>query len=300
MWTKKNTQLLVIAGLLLVANIVIAFTQGSGKKKLAVESDYFKWNNQLSAIEINNRGEKIRITLERGQWILNDELLAQEDFANLIEAIFKEVEVRRAVPKNLTEEIKAQFDEKGVEVNLTSMEGEIYSLQVYGDAAANISYFRKKGEEPFVVYIPGYTSFLAGIFGLQTEQWKSKLALSSEPESLVSWILEDLENPERKISIQIKGIGLEAIGLEEEEMEDYMDILSSFKIDAYPESDKLGYYQSLISGPTFATIHIETINKYQKQQVNLFKTTEQGLILAESDRYGWMLFNQRNIQRLLK
>lgn len=300
MWTKKNIRLGILAGILLAANLFLALKPDNSGAKLDISTKHFQWPVALSAIEINNQGEKISLKKINERWILHDSLLAHADYAYLIEAIMKDVEVRRAVGSSQRTELESKFNESGVEVELSSQNGEKFQLQVYGDAAANNSYFRKPSEAPYMVAIPGYNTFIAGIFALQKGQWKSKKAISVPENALIKWELMFTDTAKKSLFIEVKGLKLEAKEIGEDVLSAYLDKVENFSIDAFVSDDKLAYYQGLISGDAFARLNIESIDKLHNQSISFYQSSEPGMVIANSSRYGWMLLSERNIAKLLE
>ena len=97
-------------------------------------------------------------------WLLNGEHAADPAVMNVLLSVLKEVQVKRPVARNQQEEVLNQLEKGGVEVELEGVDTERFV--VGGREGDRISYFAKD-DKAYVMELPGYSSYISGIFYLK-------------------------------------------------------------------------------------------------------------------------------------
>ena len=115
-------------------------------------------------------------------------------------------------------------------------------------------------KQPFIMGIPGYGSYIAGIFEIPSNDWRNRLILSTNWRTLQSLKLEYSDYPEHSFEIRFKFNFLGVDGIMELDTARMMNFIEGFnylqadKFLAEGESDP---YDSLLRTPHTVSLSVQ-------------------------------------------
>ncbi len=191
---QKNIRLLTLLGILIAANAVVILLSSGSDDGLDVPRDLFSYESTETIDRVIIGPDTL--TYDGINWVVNGKYKADPQRVEVLFAIAKQVKVRRKASQAQLDSLNQLLGEKGVSVVLFS-EGELVkSYKVWGDAARGMTWLREDGGDiPYLVEIPGYRSYLGGIFELDQNGWRYPIVLDINWQNLQS---VSVEYPERE------------------------------------------------------------------------------------------------------
>ncbi len=174
MQRKKNLRLLAILSILIVAAVILALT-GKSTSKLDVDRDIFSYDDpsQIDAVILERNNTSDTLAFINGQWMLNGKYKADPQRISVLFAILKQAKVRRRAARTQLDSLQTWIDQKGVEARFYEGTDLVKSFEVSGNEERGITYYRESSGEPvYLMEIPGYRSYLAGIYELDENGWR--------------------------------------------------------------------------------------------------------------------------------
>lgn len=179
MQEKKNKRLLIILLVLVAATAAYYFSSGT-QDHMDVDRDIFSFQHPENIDQVVFELPNDTINLQySGQWQVNAQFKADPQRVKVLFAILKQVRVRRPISKQRKDSVLQAIQEKGTKVSFFSKGTEVHSLQVLGNERNGITYFKQPDtNEIYLVEIPGYRSYLGGIFTVDTNGWRDPLVFN--------------------------------------------------------------------------------------------------------------------------
>ncbi|MCA6073852.1 DUF4340 domain-containing protein [Fulvivirga sedimenti] len=174
MQRKKNLRLLGLLLILVIAAVVLGLTGESGSK-LDVDRDIFTYDDpsRIDAVVLERRNASDTLAFVNGQWMLNGKYKADPQRISVLFAILKQAMVRRKAARTQLDSLQSWMDENSVRANFYEGNELVKQFEVGGHEDRGITYYRSAPGEPvFLMEIPGYRSYLAGIYELDENGWR--------------------------------------------------------------------------------------------------------------------------------
>lgn len=170
---KKNQRLIMIAGLLVVANLVF-FTSSNetfsrtDKRVIAVAD-----TSAIFTVKLTRAGSENLLERSGEGWVLNQEFGTDPGYIRILLAVMNRVAVKRQLGDTQMEELKSQVESDAVFVEVEDPDRSFYVL---GNRTYTKTFFLESDlEKGYEVEIPGYRDFVGGIFQLTADQWRDRL-----------------------------------------------------------------------------------------------------------------------------
>ena len=272
---NKNITLSIILGLLVLISIILGTTESSVSNTIK-NTDIFSIQDtaKVDQISINSAKENLQLTKVNGTWLLNDEFKAEQNIVKILLSILKDVEVTRSVPNAQQGEISASIKENGFLVKIYG-DGELFnSFYSSGNENKTVSYFMEFDKtQPYITNIPGYGSYIAGIFEIPVNDWRDRLILSTNWRTLQKLNINYTEFPEYDLAIQFNFNFLTVEGvqvLDTSKMMAFIDEFNFLQTDRYLVKGQNEKYDSLLQTPATVSLSIEDINSANSKNITFF------------------------------
>lgn len=132
-------------------------------------------------------------------WVVNDSIPVDGRYMQLLQSVLAKVEAVRPVAASQYAAIDQQLQQQGTQVRVETP-GQTLSFVAGGDAESQVSYF-KQGDQIYVVQLPGYNSYLSGLFNQAVEQIRSRTIYNLNSNNFLGLQLTYPERPERDFEI---------------------------------------------------------------------------------------------------
>ena len=272
---NKNINLIVILALLILSSIVFGLTDGTVSNTIK-NTDIFSIQDtsKIDQISIESVNERILLTKIDGIWMLDNKLKAEQNIVKILLSILKDAEVTRSVPASQQKEIASLIKNKGYLVQISS-DGDVQkAFYSAGNENKTVSYMMEVDDtEPYIMNIPGYGSYVAGIFEIPKNDWRDRLILSTNWRTLQKLNINYTEFPEYDLTIKFDFNFLTVEGvqkLDTSRMMAFIDEFNFLQTDRYLVNGQNEKYDSLLQTPATVSLSIEDINSDNSKSIDFF------------------------------
>ena len=262
---NKNIVLMVILGILVAFSMILGITNKSGTATIENAGMFaVKDTANIDMITIKSAEETIALQKTDGIWQLNERYKAEQNIVRVLLAILKDAQVVRKVSKTQASELAGEVMDKGVLVEISG-DGKLQrSFYAAGNDNKTVSYMMAAGEsQPMIVNIPGYESYVAGIFEIPQNDWRDRTILSTNWRTLQKFDMQYRQFPEYDFTIQFKFNFLNIDGisqLDTARMMDYIEQFNFLQADRFLDRGQNEKYDSLLRTPETVVLTISDIN----------------------------------------
>jgi len=142
-----------------------------------IDPEYFKveGTEKIDGISLQSPQGEIGLKFENNQWRVNGKWEADLQMIKVILATMKQVEPRRPVATSIKDSVLRVLTQGGTHVKLS--EGGIVKFEFLagGNTLKTESWFLRRGDvQPYIMMIPGYRVYVAGIFELDESGWRKR------------------------------------------------------------------------------------------------------------------------------
>jgi hypothetical protein len=304
----KNKLLLILLVLLVLTSVVLFMTGESNGTRMAEKQQYaIQDTASISRIvfESSHYGLNNELRRTNHHWEINGEYGADPNMVQVLLAVLKQVQVRRPVPVVEKEAIKRDMNEKGIRVALYSGEDVVKRFSVLGNNTKTTSFFMEEGQQDIhIVELPGYDSYVAGIFEVTALDWRNRMVFNSTWRSLQRLELLYPAFAEQSVEIRFTFDFFEITGVEQLDtafMMSFIDQFQAFQCNRFIDPEPDSPYDSLMRREPMAIVTLEDIDENKNNRVVLYPplpgTSEYPGRLANQEV---ALFNARIIREILK
>lgn len=296
MQKKKNIRLLlVLIGLSIVTTIVAMF---DGSNTLDVERNLFVVanTNVIDKVEVSFGDETNTLTLVNRQWHLNKKHTANLARINDLFIILNEVSVRRKAGKTEQEELKKKLLNDGAKVQLHSNDQLLETYYYGSNEKKSLTYQMRKGQEVYIVNIPGHNYHIASLFELSAEDWRTAYVFASNWTTFDRMEVTYPESSDKqKFSINYDRTGYfvpTVENLDSAKMYEYLEQVSYLQVVNYLDKPLLPE-----GAKSLATIAIFDIDA-NVASIEFFPFDD-SRVIGKISEVEWASFRLKDLERLL-
>ncbi len=266
---------MIILAVLVVLSLSLGFfdnrvsDSAKGVKIFAVPD-----TSAVRLIKIQNADETIELQKKEEVWILNQQYKAEQNIVRVLLAILKDTEALRNVAKNQADAVVELINQKGALVEIYDQRTRLTGFRVAGNDNKTVSYVLPEGAEiPAMVQIPGYESYVAGIFEIPENDWRDRTILSTNWRTLQKLEVSYAQFPEYDFMIEFKDNFLKIHHIQALDTAAMMDYIGQF---AYLQADKFldksvnTRYDSLLQTPETVTMRFYDINPANSKTIRFY------------------------------
>lgn len=302
---NKNIGLIVILGVLVVCSVLLAIIPETNSSSIENSKIFTVQDTSVvDQVVIKSENETIQLKKSNGTWTLNDTYKAEQNITRVLLSILKDAEVVRNVPQSQTKELSEMIKENGFLVEIHAADDLIQKFYSAGNDNKTLSYMMPVDEDqPMIVNIPGYESYVAGIFEIPTGDWRDRTILSTNWRTLQRLQVNYSQFPEYDFTIEFKFNFLNIQGVAELDtarMMSYIEQFNYLQADRFLEAGRNDKYDSLIKTPETVTISITDIDPNNSKTIQFFPMISDDPMMmgyVEEDKQ-MALFQANRIQSL--
>ena len=291
---KSNSILLVVAGLLLVSNLVLFLMRGSDKS-LSFDADLYKIDNTeaIRSVRISGKEDTVLLENETEKWLLNNEYAVDEGLRRLLFSILQNVKVMK--PVSLAPEDSLDVFIQG--------EKELH-FKVFGNLTKTKTYFHDLSSgKSYEVAIPGYSDYVGGIFELSANQWRDRVIMDENWRTIKSFLLQYKTDNTADVFLEFDDTFFNVNGvstMDSSFVVDYLNQFRSFEVNEIISAPKFPKYDSLSTTTPLAEIKISTINQPEPITLKVFPSIEnQPFNLIVDDSGELMIIDRHRLAQIL-
>jgi len=297
--SKKNIALLSVWIVLVLLTIVAYSYNPYERKSTSFEKDLFaveNANQTISRIELNGQGFSNTLEKNGNSWTVNQEYLLDASMKQVFFKLLEQVSIQRPIVGENSAKIKQNVLDSGVQVNIYGNESLLNSYTVGGDFQAMRSYF-VKGEEVYLVQLPGYQSYVAGIFEVPENDWRDRVIFDGIWQDMVSL---KIDRPGKK-AVQFKYdnrlMRIQNQQADTAEVMNFVERFNYFFVDQFLPEDHIAL-QKKESFDKAGTIEIEGLDKDKSLRLELFKNPEFNAYLVHINGKEWAAIRNERMEKI--
>ena len=291
--SKKNIALL-FAWIFLVLLTILAYSYNPYERKsTSFEKDLFaveNANQTISRIELNGQGFENTLEKSGNSWSVNQEYLLDASMQQVF------ISIQRPIVGENSTKIKQNVLDSGVQVNIYGNEGLVNSYTVGGDFQAMKSYF-VKGEDVYSVQLPGYQSYVAGIFEVPENDWRDRVIFEGIWQDMVSLKINRPNKEAVEFKYDDRLLRIQNQEADTAEVMNFVERFNYFFVDQFLPEDHIAL-QKKESFDEAGIIEIEGLDKDKSLRLELFKNPEFNAYLVHINGKEWAAIRNERMEKI--
>jgi Domain of unknown function (DUF4340) len=312
--SKKNILLIISLATLSVASFTLFLSGREAKSE--IDPTIFKLSDSKSVdkIKIAKSNEKIELQFINGEWRVSavvgvppsevgESWEADRDLIDVLFATMEQVVPKRNVASRIQDSIVNQILKTGVKVSFVSNSTVQKSFALLGNEPEGLTYFLNEGEAtPYIMAIPGYRVYVAGIFEQDANAWRDKRIFNFNWRNFKELKAEFPRTPNQNFEVAMTGRYFSIVGenrIDTAALNDYLDAVSLIGADAFYKEGESAKYDSLSRTNPIMIINVKDVGNqtYSLKLFTIGKNERNALALWGNDLV-W--FDRRNVLQLYK
>mgnify|MGYP000097273297 CR=1 FL=1 len=302
---KKNMRLLIVLAFLVLVSLALKFFPSNQKTTIENYAE-FQIEDTAAVNKITIKSDQLDNVLLRTDsgWVINGSHKADENIMMVLLSVMKKVEIVRSVGTTQEHDISEQLDNEGILAQFYEGSELVQSFTAGANENQTMSIFQSKDDEYYVVQIPGYESFITGIFQISAIDWRNRLLVSVGPTTLNAMGIEYFQEPEESYEIEIEGNFPSIDGIENLDtlaLMDYLDQFQYFQADQFIEPHSEPVYDSLSATQPWVKFTFDNFNLTGGPSITFFPQIKgDAFILGITRENQWALFSYNRISAIFK
>ena len=305
MQKKKNIRLLIALSLVIAAITTLQLFKRTNSN-LGVEKTIFQLEDQQEITDVYLSSELLEnhFKFQNGHWELNDTLLLDQSMRDVFFSVLSKVEIRKPVVESSKDSLANFLKTNGTRAIITFGEDVIKDYWVGGNPELEVTWIMdNQNQVPYQVHIPGYQSYLAGIFTVPDTDWRSRFIFNLNFALLKGIEIEYPTSGEKLVmNYGNSFFSIPGVRADSTKIANFLDNLAFLQADRFLSSDELiDEYENLVNDNlVFATVKMirvsgdtNSITFYNHQPGKRF-------ILAQVDDSSFAVFNYERIKAIFK
>jgi hypothetical protein len=316
--TKKN--ILLLASLTTLSLVSLILFLSGREVKSEIDPTIFKLpdTRAIDKVTIEKPFEKIELQFLNGGWRVSSSPKiadgqtpalegnawgADRDLVDVLFATMEQVVPKRSVASRIQDSIVTQIKEAGIKVSFLSKSDVQKSFSVLGNERDGVTYFLNDGKAaPYMMAIPGYRVYVAGIFEQNANTWRDKRIFNFNWRNFNELKAEFPRTPKQDFTVAMTGRYFSIVGenkIDTAALNDYLDGVSLVGADAFYNHGESAKADSLSRTDPVMIITVKDVgdNTYSLKLFSIGKNERNALALWNNDLV-W--FDRRNILPLYK
>ena len=250
MQRKRNIRLMIILAVLIAAAVIMMLSQPS-KNRLDVDRDIFSYEDpsNIDAVIFERPSGADTLAFVNGLWQLNGRYKADPQRISVLFAILKQAKVRRRAARSQMDSLQSWMDRNAVHAEFYEGSDLVKDFEVAGDIGSGITFYRAEAGSPvYLMEIPGYRSYISGIFELDANGWRYPRVFDFNWGNLkdVSVIYPERESDGFDVSFKEGFFGVEQLQKTDTTLiADFLDDLSLLYVNDFLFESEVSDYDSL-------------------------------------------------------
>jgi hypothetical protein len=304
MQERKNKRLVILfCALCCMTAIVYYLNRSDGA--VEIDKNVFK-NYDLKSINeviLESQKGKIELKFNGAKWEVNDEFDADPSMVEVLFATLQQAEPKRPLAASLQDSVCNALSQNGVKVSVIAS-GKVESIfYAGGNEQKTQTYFCSDGErKAYLVTIPGYRVYTAGIFELSEKDWRNKYVFGFNWRNFQRLETQFPQKPGDNFSVALQDNYFAVEGLvsvDTAKLNDFLDDVSLLTVDEYV--DTVSFQDSPAKPAPLMILTVKDIGR-RAYTLELYSPAKPGgqMVPGLINSAQWALFDPRKIQNVFK
>ncbi len=302
MQRRKNFILLVIFFIVLAWTVVYINLEQK-QEGLSINEMKFSVTDTAAIDQIIITGNEFTNVLSKtsGYWKVNETYSLDPSMQKVLMSVLNQVRVKRTVPKTDLLQISEDILNNGFKIEITSS-SEPDRVFYAGGNGISLSYFMGEDEIPYIVHLPGYESYVTGIFEVAENDWRDRLIFKTSWLGIKKLDLSYPANGHNNISIRAENNLYTVAGitkLDTASLMGFLDKISYFYTDQYIDEGQVEVYDSLKETKPFAVLLVNSLGMDEPVNIEFYSQLPgDNVIMGVLQNRQMCLFSSERIKAL--
>jgi len=261
---ERRNKYLAILLAVLSACTVLLFWQLNYRNDQWVDADLFRVDqlDKIDRFTLTSTEGKVELRFEEGQWRVNDKYEADRNLVKVFFATMEQMVPKREVAGSNSDSLLARFSDSHVKVSLFEKEVERLSFLVDGDGKNGETFAKKEESALYLMKIPGYRVYVAGIFEAGEGVWREKRIFDFNWRNFKQLKAVFPASPSDNFTVVFKDgyFGIDQLqAVDTTKMNDYLDAVSLLQATEYVTSEARARYDSMLNSTNSFSIEVSDI-----------------------------------------
>jgi len=296
---KKNYIGIGVLLSLIILCVIAANYDPYKKNSATINPNLFAVSNPAETLtKAKFKGNNVNNTLEKKQsgWRVNDSLRLDQAMFQVLTALLERVEVQQVVSGDLKEQVKRVASDTGVVVKLYTDDRLMNSFTVAGNMKAIKTYF-VQDDEVYLMQLPGYESYVAGMFEVKTIDWQDRTVFSGTWQDIVSLTLQYPEGGTLFFKYDEGLIKLQnSKNADSVKVMNYIESFNYFYVDQFLDAD-FEAVQMVDEFSTAGSIHIRALDERKNLNLQFYEHPDFNAILVHINGRQWAGIQQKRFEQ---
>lgn len=273
---NKTLKLVGILALLSGITLLLLFWNGDNQQEFP--EIHLTSGTEVESIVITN-SETIELAQKSAQWMVNGLYPMDDNLSAILTALFEKIRIKRFVEGSERKEIENLISTNATKILLSFGGGQTSTWVMIGQPEVQKT-FLMIDENLFEVNLPGYNSYIAGLFEMPASDWRSRRIFDGTIQSLYKM---KMVNPSDSFSIQFQ--------------------TPFYQVEGIPDFDTLAFINQLEASANWRvnrweanpeTAHLQKILTLEMEDINPTLNTELVFYQAPQTDQFWINRNKND------
>jgi Domain of unknown function (DUF4340) len=304
MQERKNKRLAILFCALCCMTAIVYYLSSSGGA-VEIDKNLFK-NYDLKSIDevvLESKKGRVELKFNGAKWEVNNQFDADPAMVEVLFATLQQAEPKRPLATSIEDSVCNELSQNGVKVSVIASGNAESVFYAGGNSQKTQTYFCTADPErkSYLVTIPGYRVYAAGVFELGAMDWKDKYVFGFNWRNFQGLETQFPQKPSDNfnISLQDNFFAVEGlVSIDTAKINDFLDDVSLLTVDEYVDTVS---FQNSPSKPS--PVMILTIRDIGKRvyTLELYNPSKNGQMVPGLINGGqWACFDPRKIQNVFK
>lgn len=293
---------------MLSVTVWVGFEGGERSGRVSADTEKFslKTPRKVDMISLVGPDFQHRLKKEDDVWMINDRYVADSRIITLMFEVMDRARVQRPVAKKNKEDVLKKLSEEGINATFYIRDEPVMELVSVGFQEENVSYFMAPDDSAiFVMTIPGYKSYLTGIFELSENQWRNRLTFNTSWRTLRKLLIEYPDDQANK-SFTIK-YGQDHLTIpslnkyDTAKLRSFVERFNYLEVDGFISMSEHPRYDSLLRYDPVAKITVKDIDTSKHRTMDVYPSIpgdDFRLLVIDNTEYA--VISSRRLETILK
>lgn len=302
MQRNKNIRLLIALAMVIALIVLLPLLKNNGSG-LSVDRKLFTLGNQtvITDVILTTDSTQNKLSYINGKWVVNSKYDLDLSMRDVFFSVLSQLEIRRPVAKSQEDSIVQIILNQGVEVSILNNSDTVKAYKVWGNKEDQSSYIMGNDNKPYLVHIPGYRSYVAGIFEVPESDWRTRRVFSAQFTNLNRLQLNYADGDSLSFRYKESFFEIEGMHADSTQLITSLENLLFLQTDQYLLPSEMHNYVDSNFDPNKPMVRIsatklsgatETVRLYDPKPKNPF-------YLAITPDSSYCLFNKKRMERNL-
>lgn len=297
--SKKNIILLSVWLVLVLVTILAYNYNPYDRKSTSFDKDLFavgNANQTISRIEL--KGSDFENVLQKtgNYWTVNNEFRLDASMQQVFFKLLEQVSIQRPITGENAQNIKQNVLDSGVQVNLYGDNEIISTYKVGGDFEAMKSYFIE-GEKVYLMQLPGYQSYVAGIFEVPENDWRDRVIFEGIWQDMVSLKINRPDQTPVEFKYENRLLRIQNKKADSAEVMNFVERFNYFFVDQFLPANHIALEKKK-SFDKAGVIEIEALDKEKSLKLEFYKNPDFNAYLVNINSKEWAAIRNERMEKL--